>query len=300
MQNKSDTHLSTESSHKDELLSSSFDLGLSSPSKVNLFFRVLSRRPDGFHEIASLYQAVGLCDTLYFRKSGHLNVTCSHPSLSTGESNLVTKAARLFFQKTGIKSAADIHLVKNIPVEAGLGGGSGDAATTLWGLNELYGRPVDLFKLIEWGATLGSDVAFFFSSGSAYCTGRGEKLESLPPLDLPAKVTIVKPQEGLSTPVVYKSCRVGDFPTRSPKESLLSFQQGKGDFYNDLEIPAFFLLPSLKEIKTLLESSGFSHALLCGSGTAFFCLGEGSLEETDRWQVYQTHFIHRKDGYWYE
>lgn len=300
MLSKSATHLSAEFSPKDGLLSSSFDLVLSSPSKVNLFFRVISKRPDGFHEIASLYQAVGLYDTLYFRKSSHLSVTCSNPSLSTGESNLVTKAARLFFQKTGMESAADIHLVKNIPVEAGLGGGSGDAATTLWGLNELYGRPAGLSELMEWGATLGSDVAFFFSSGCAYCTGRGEKLESLPPMDLPVKVTIVKPKEGLSTPLVYKNCRVENFPLRSPEESLISFQQGKGDFYNDLEIPAFSLLPSLKEIKTLLESAGFSHALMCGSGTAFFCLGEGSLEETTRWQVYNARFIHRKDGDWYE
>lgn len=286
--------------NKGELFSSSFDLVLSSPSKVNLFFRIIAKRSDGFHEIASLYQAIGLYDTIYFTHSDTLRVSCSDSSLSCDDSNLVTKAARLFKAKTGIDPAVHIHLMKNIPVQAGLGGGSGNAATTLWGLNELYGRTASEKDLEIWSRDLGSDVPFFFSRGSAYCTGRGEKLEEVGPISLPSHVTIVKPKEGLSTPLVYKSCRIEEFPRRNPKMSLQSFLKGHGEYYNDLEIPSFAILPSLKEIKAMLASSGFSHVVMCGSGTAFFCIGQGVLTKTHAWQVIQAPFIWRKDKGWYE
>jgi len=285
---------------KDELKSSSFDLVLSSPSKVNLFFRVIAKRSDGFHEIASLYQAIGLFDTLYFKRSDALQVTCSDKTLLCDDSNLVTKALRLFQSKTGIDLSVHIHLVKNIPVQAGLGGGSGNAATTLFGLNELYGRPATHKELEVWSSELGSDVPFFFSSGSAYCTGRGEMLENVGPLTLPSHLTIVKPLEGLSTPLVYKNCRVDEFPSRDPEKSLQSFMQGGAEFYNDLEIPSFAILPSLKETKAMLASSGFSHVVMCGSGTAFFCIGEGSIEQDSSLLIRKVPIIQRKDNGWYE
>lgn len=285
---------------KDELISSSFDLVLSSPSKVNLFFKVIAKRVDGFHEIASLYQAIGLYDTLYFKRSDALRVTCSDNTLLCDDSNLVTKALRLFQSKTGIDPSVQIHLVKNIPIQAGLGGGSSNAATTLFGLNELYGRPASSKELEVWSSELGSDVPFFFSSGSAYCTGRGEKLHNVVPLSLPSHLTVVKPKEGLSTPLVYKNCRVDEFQVRDPEKSLQSFIQGEPEYYNDLEIPSFAILPSLKEMKTMLASLGFSHVVMCGSGTAFFCIGEGTIPKDCPWQVQNVPFIQRKDNAWYE
>jgi len=300
MQSKQDLHLSFKDTLKDELSSSSFSLVYSSPSKINLFFRVLSKRPDGFHEIASLYQAIGLYDTLYFCKSKKLQLTCSDSALKVDESNLVMKALNLFFANTQITETVHIHLDKIIPVQAGLGGGSGNAATTLWGLNELFGRVVTTDTLIEWAGILGSDVPFFLSGGSAYCTGRGEKLESVSLKNPPLSITIVKPRVGLSTPLVYKNCHPEEFIQRDPKKSLASFLSGEGEYYNDLEIPSFALIPSLLEIKIQLESYGFSHVVMCGSGTSFFCVGPGTIPKTAPWHIYEAPLVRRSDNGWYE
>ncbi|MCX6990243.1 MAG: 4-(cytidine 5'-diphospho)-2-C-methyl-D-erythritol kinase [Chlamydiae bacterium] len=300
MQSKQDLHLSFEEILKDELSSSSFSLVCHSPSKVNLFFRVLSKRLDGFHEIASLYQAIGLYDTLYFRKNNKLQLTCSDKELKVDESNLVMKAALLFFTNTQIPEAVHIHLDKKVPMQAGLGGGSANAATTLWGLNEFFGRVVSTSTLIEWASCLGSDVPFFFSNGTAYCTGRGEKIESISLNNLPSSITIVKPMLGLSTPLVYKNCLPNSFIQRDPKKSLSSFLIGQGEYYNDLETPSFSLIPSLQEIKETLKSYGFMHVVMCGSGTAFFCIGPGIIPKNPPWHIFEAPLINRSDNGWYE
>ena len=300
MQSNQGLHLSFEKTLKDELKSSSFSLACLSPSKINLFFRVISKRRDGFHDIASLYQAIGLYDILYFRKSDKLELTCSDLKLKVDESNLVMKAAHLFFLKTKILEPVHIHLHKKVPMEAGLGGGSGNAATTLWGLNELFGRVVSIDTLMEWACLLGSDVPFFFSHGSSYCTGRGEIVENVLLKNLPPSITLVKPLVGLSTPLVYKNCKPEEFTQRDPKLSLASFLEGRGEYYNDLEIPSFALIPSLLEIKVELKSYGFSHVVMSGSGTSFFCIGSGDIPKHVPWQVYKVPLVQRTDNGWYE
>ncbi|KAL9190869.1 hypothetical protein ACHAXT_000575 [Thalassiosira profunda] len=156
--------------------SSSDALTLFSPCKINLFLRILRKRPDGFHDLASLFQAVGFGDTLHLSlatKDGD-EFTCNMEGVPTDSSNLVLRALELMRQKTertDVFFSAD--LVKRVPAQAGLGGGSANAATAMWGANELMGRPATLEQLIEWSGELGSDITFFLSRGTAYCTGRG-------------------------------------------------------------------------------------------------------------------------------
>lgn len=257
---------------------------LFSPAKLNLFFRVLKKREDGYHEIASLYQTVSLGDTLSLQYAEESALTCDDPSLSCDKSNLVWRALRLFEKKTGISTQVHLHLTKKIPIQSGLGGGSSNAATTLWGLNQLYGAPASEKELRFWSGEIGSDVAFFFSPGSAYCTGRGEIVHDLPPLKQ-TQLWIVKPQEGLSTPEVYQNWK----PTYSQE----------GLYTNDLERAAFYLKPSLSSLKKKLLSLGFENVTMTGSGTAFFCMGEVEnpfLQDVD---FFPVNFVWRKQENWY-
>ncbi|PIS01944.1 MAG: 4-(cytidine 5'-diphospho)-2-C-methyl-D-erythritol kinase [Chlamydiae bacterium CG10_big_fil_rev_8_21_14_0_10_42_34] len=227
-----------------------------SPAKLNLFFRVLSKRPDGYHNIVSLFQAIDLFDRLFFSPSTKDIFTCTDPSIPTDDSNLINKALTLFKAHFPTPTL-HIHLEKNIPVEAGLGGGSSNAATTLWALNELTNRPATLPELIEMGSKLGSDVPFFFSQGTALCRGRGEILDpySIPPLS----GYIAKPSYGLSTPAVYQNVRIDES------------SQTESPYFNDLEAPAFRLEPRLATLKAHLQKQ-FQNVIMTGSGTALFCL----------------------------
>jgi 4-diphosphocytidyl-2-C-methyl-D-erythritol kinase len=289
----------SDSFRKDEFQNSSFQFILRSPAKVNLFFRVLSKRTDNFHEIASLYQAIGLCDTLYFQLDRPYSFSCYDSVLTMDHTNLVVRAADLFFARTGIQKQGFIGLKKVIPMQAGLGGGSSNAATVLWGLNELFERPASLKNLIEWSAELGSDVAFFLSSGTAYCTGKGEILQEVVLPVSRSPITIVKPSYGLSTPLVYQNMHLDQLTQRSPLDTLSQFLQGFPVYYNDLEVPSFFLLPSLKQMKDMLRSAGFSQVLMCGSGTAFFCLGDADISHLNIGDVYRTSFVNRLENRWY-
>jgi 4-diphosphocytidyl-2-C-methyl-D-erythritol kinase len=240
----------------------------SSPAKINLFFRVIRKRSDGYHEIASLFQAIDLCDTIYFSEDERDSLTCSDPALPCDGTNLVMKALHQFRSRFALPFGVEIHLEKRIPCQAGFGGGSGNAATTLWALNQMAGRPAALKQLMEIAAQIGSDVPFFFSSGTAYCTGRGEILE---PFNLPRTVTgwLAKPPFGLSTPLVYQETRIEELPFRDPRRSLAEYPL----FYNDLEPAAIRLEPRLQHFRNQLEQQGFDSVTMTGSGTAFFCIG---------------------------
>lgn len=239
-----------------------------SPAKLNLFFRVLRKRSDGYHEIASLFQAIDLCDKVTIEIAERDSLSCSDPELPCDATNLALKALYLFRQNFPFSFCTHILLEKNIPMQAGLGGGSGNAATVLWGLNELCGRPASVEQLREIGSQLGSDVAFFFSTGTAYCTGRGEILETV---SLPESIEgwLAKPSFGLSTPLVYKETRADALPNRDPREALRTYP----NFFNDLEPAAFRLEPRLIAFKNKLDAMGFNSVTMTGSGTAFFCLG---------------------------
>lgn len=273
-------------------------LSLISPAKVNLFLRVLRRRPDGFHDLASLFQSISLHDTLHVRLTDRDRLTCDRHGLPTDGSNLVLRASELFRKKTGLHTYVDVHLEKRIPMEAGLGGGSSNAATMLWALNELTGRPATLAELQSWAGAIGSDVAFFLTEGSAYCTGRGECLLPLPALAA-RELTIVKPLEGLSTPRVFAALNVDHLPLNDPQASLESWVRGQPVYFNDLEQPAFCLLPALRQLKEVLQRSGCEMVLMSGSGTSFFCMGGAQPSLMRGLQVFPARFLNRLPGTWY-
>lgn len=246
-------------------------LKLISPAKINPFLRIIKKREDGFHELASLFQAVDLVDILSFEASSEDSFTCSNPNLPVDASNLVVKAVNLFRARSGKTFPLHIHLEKHIPVEAGLGGGSSNAATALYALNLLSGKPYSDAELAALGAELGSDVSFFFSSGTAYCTGRGEIVEDI---KLPhASYTLCKPSFGSSTPAVYKALKLDSCSTTDPKILLSNFQNNTPHFINDLEPAAFAVYPALEAYKTSLLAAGFEAVLMSGSGSTFICIG---------------------------
>ena len=156
--------------------SNSSSLNLFSPAKINIFLRIVRRREDGFHDLASLFHVIDLGDDMTFTLlppgSTSDQLTCNFPDVPTDESNLVIKALNLFRRKTGATDRFSVDLFKRVPHGAGMGGGSGNAATTLWAANEMCGRPATAEQLLEWSGEIGSDISVFFSSGAAYCTGR--------------------------------------------------------------------------------------------------------------------------------
>lgn len=275
------------------------DTTVLAPAKVNLFLRILRRRDDGFHELASLFQAISVCDTLRVWKLDPSTSVASSMSivqandresaeLTADEDNLVLRAIRVFEEKSGIVQPLRVELEKCIPIQAGLGGGSADAAAALFAANRLAGYPASMADLRSWAGDLGSDVSFFFSTGTAYCTGRGEKISSLPPLD-PADVLIVKPTEGLSTALVYQTLDLSRLSTVDPVELLAALRMPDGllkqdSYVNDLEGPALELQPRLAEIKATLKSRGWQVVLMSGSGTSIFALGEPEGMPLSGWQ----------------
>ena len=191
-----------------------------SPAKINLFLRILRRRCDGYHELASLFQAIDLGDWLTFTLAEADQFTCSDATLSCDSSNLVSKAVALFRLKSGLQFNIKIHLEKKIPVQAGLGGGSSNAATTLWALNALHNHPFTLQELQSWSSEIGSDIPFFFSQGTAYCTGRGEVVRNLPPLTMQQPLSLYKPPEGISTPALYQALQLAHCAPLDPEKLL--------------------------------------------------------------------------------
>src|ERR1700722_692158 len=247
-------------------------LTLFSPAKINFFLRILGKRRDGYHELASLFQTIDLGDTLTFSLAHDEDrLTCSDLTLACDASHLVTRAVDLFRLKTDLRFFVTIHLEKHIPIQAGLGGGSSNAATTLWALNALHDYPVDQQDLQIWSAQIGSDAPFFFSQGTAYCTGRGEKVRNLPPVRFYEEgISLSKPNEGITTPAVYKALQLERCSKIDPEEIIAGFYSGHPTFLNDLEEPAFRLLPILQLYKKELRNKGVINATMTGSGTAFF------------------------------
>jgi len=282
-----------------------------SPSKINLFLRVTARRPDGFHDLASLFHVIDLGDYMSFAKSSSETkdtLICNDPTIPTDESNLVIKALNLFRAKTGITQRFWIELDKRVPHGAGLGGGSGNAATTLFAANKLCGSPATEAELLEWSGEIGSDISVFFSKGAAYCTGRGEIVEDVePPLDLATKMLLVKPPAGCSTPAVFKAL---DLDSRS-KVDPLELMKGLSETgcsetvcINDLEAPAFTVLPELAELKEKLKAATEDAVVfMSGSGSTIVVIGDDQVpafvaEDATLFKS-PTRLITRKEGDWY-
>ena len=261
----------------------------------------MGRRLDGYHNLSTLMHTIDLGDWIRIDLNDRDVFTCSDPNLPTDSNNLIVKALNQFREKSGLNPQVSIHLEKRVPIEAGLGGGSANAATVLWGLNQLCGNPASIDQLIAWSADIGSDVPFFLSNGCALCTGQGITVQNQAPLPNDS-LWIVKPRFGLSTAKVYAELDLEEnkSPIRDNTELLQYFLDGNPQYFNSLEKAAFSLRPQLKEIKEELMSAGFDFVLMSGSGTSFFCLGGGTPGTIPDLDYYQAKFIHREEGQWYK
>lgn len=253
-----------------------------SPAKINLSLDVLSRRADGYHELQSVTHCVGLFDTLSIDMSGSpgLSLRCSSPNLS-GDDNLCLKAARAWLQaakalegKRSYFPGIRLTLDKKIPVGAGLGGGSGNAATTLLALNGYFDTPLDDGQLLEIASGLGADVPLFLQGGCALIEGIGEKLTPLPALS--GSVVIIQPDRHASTPEVYRRFDEMNPPSQRSTPALLEAVRA-GDLSsiatnlgNDLQIAAQSLGVDVELPLRLLKKYGAIGAQMSGSGAASF------------------------------
>ncbi len=262
---------------------------ISAPAKLNLTLEVVRRRDDGFHELRSVFLALDLVDTITVEGSPSITLSCSDPDLETPE-NLVWRAAEALRKEGGLRTGALLTLVKRIPVAAGLGGGSSDAASTLLALNALWNLGYPRARLQEIGATLGSDIPFFLgTSPLARVTGRGELLEPLPmPSHLGAtRFILVKPPVGISAGAVYRAyppSRWSDGHDRTGswfRELTALLPSGEVRVpapFNDLEAIALQVAPEAAVARDLLLEAGVTRPVMAGSGSTFFALVHGDDE----------------------
>lgn len=248
--------------------------------KINLYLDVLGKRPDGYHEIKSVMHTVSLCDTVTVTLGGEgRRMTCSDPTLTCGEDNLCLRAANAFFDAIGSDEGCSLHLEKRLPREAGLGGGSADAAAVFRALNTLCGEPLSREELIQVSAKVGADVPFCLVGGSCLAEGIGERLSPFPTLP-PCHLVISGGIGHVSTPEAYRQI---DTTPPQKKGDFVAFEAAMrgGDLkeickhlYNRFEDT----LPSSQKVKAILREEGACGALMTGSGAAVFGLFEG--EET--------------------
>jgi len=252
---------------------------LQAPAKINLTLRVQGKRLDGYHTIESVMQTLTLSDSLTFESAAEgIFFSCSESDLE-GEDNLVMQAARLLQARSAVPRGARIHLEKRIPLQAGLGGGSSDAATTLTALNEMWDLHLPLEDLSTLAAELGSDVAFFLNAPSAIAHGRGDIVTPIAH-QVQAFVLIAKPVAGLATREVYARLQAmpqlqdDDFYFHCAAQAMARALQS-GDvgaiaraMVNDLERPAYSLMPDLVRLRERMRQQGCLGVLLCGSGSA--------------------------------
>ena len=256
------------------------EVRLQSACKVNLLLNILGKRPDGFHELETLMQPVGIYDFLTLKTGGAgIELSCNHPELPTGRDNLVYRAAEKFVETAGIAGGVTIHLEKNLPLAAGLGGGSANAAVTLLGMNQLHGTPLSETDLHRLAAELGSDVPFFLQDQPALARGRGEQIV---PLDRFAalrgkEILLIHPGFGVSTAWAYKN--LARFPdalqgrpgrAESLATSLALGNLNPAEFYNSLECPVLEKFPLLAMFIEFLRGQGALAAMMSGSGSTTF------------------------------
>lgn len=253
-------------------------LTLYAPAKVNLTLTVGDRRPDGYHDVSTVMQAVSLYDTLILTHGGAgLTLTCTDPAVPSDATNLVLRAAGRFFKETKLPVPdLHLHLRKRIPSQAGLGGGSSDAAAVLRALRTLYAPDISDGRLETLAARLGSDVPFFIRGGTQLATGRGEVVSPLPQLAA-GWFVVVKPDEGYSTAEMYRrldepgSVLVRNSRYMQDAVAANNVHAVAVELHNSFErvVPKD---SSLRTIKDALRAQGALGTLLSGSGSAVFGL----------------------------
>jgi 4-diphosphocytidyl-2-C-methyl-D-erythritol kinase len=283
---------------------------LPSFAKINWVLRVLGRRLDGFHELSTIFQTITLHDKLKFtaRDDDRLHLACSSPDIPVDESNLILRAAIALRDQYSGRKGASIHLKKVIPVEGGLGGGSSNAAIALLGLSNLWEIKTNKQELTEIGASLGADVPFFLTGGTALGMGLGTRVR---PMDEVAArhLLIVKPHSKVSTAQAYKSLNAPAL-TKADSDIILSISRADEQFtdfhpdalHNDFEPVVFHLQPEIERVKDTLLRAGARSALLAGSGSSVFGVFDGSesrrraieiLEKDSGWRLFSCATLSR-------
>ncbi|MBC7604963.1 MAG: 4-(cytidine 5'-diphospho)-2-C-methyl-D-erythritol kinase, partial [Ramlibacter sp.] len=237
------------------------------PAKLNLFLHVTGRRPDGMHLLQSAFMLIDWADTLHFELRGDGAISREDLSTPLPQDDLVVRAARTLQAMAGITQGAHISIEKRVPAQAGMGGGSSDAASCLLALNRLWNLNFTVGKLAEIGVRLGADVPFFLFGGNAWAEGIGDKLE---PLTLPpARFAVVKPDQGIATAQIF----VDEALKRDTPAAIISgFAANPYGFgTNDLQAVARGLCPAVGDALEWLASQGLQ-GRMTGSGSAVFAL----------------------------
>jgi len=254
------------------------------PAKINFFLDVKGKRPDGFHELYTVMQTIDLGDELLLEEHDmSLSLTCDKPGLPVDSRNLCVRAAEAMRRAAGALAGVRIRLIKKIPVAAGLGGGSSDAAGMLRGLNRLWrlGMTEEMLRSVAGG--LGSDVPFFISGGTALCTGRGERIATLP--DMPSyPYVLVTPPIAVSTADVYRSLSAGASPAPVTAEECVRALSSEDParlaraLYNRLEIISGAHMRDVAKIKSILLAHGSLGAQMSGSGPSVYGIARDPAE----------------------
>jgi 4-diphosphocytidyl-2-C-methyl-D-erythritol kinase len=249
---------------------------LSAPAKVNYLLDVLRKRPDGYHDLRMIMQRVDLCDTIRISLSDNegIRVTCGRKGVPDGPENIAWRAAKAMLAFAKNPTGIEIEIIKRIPVAAGLGGGSSDAATVLMGLNDLLSLGLTVKQLMEIGVTLGADVPFFIFGKTAIAEGIGEKLTPIERIPLPW-IVLVNPNVHVSTAWVYKNLQL---TSGKDVNTMPNFFDNIAELCsileNDLESVTASRFPVISEIKEQLIRHGASASLMSGSGPTVFGIFE--------------------------
>jgi 4-diphosphocytidyl-2-C-methyl-D-erythritol kinase len=260
-------------------------------AKINLTLEVLGKRADGYHEVATVLQAIDLKDTLTFERRSGIDIECDHPDLESPH-NLAVKAARLLQAKVGCTEGVSISIRKGIPVAAGLGGGSSDAAATLLALNELWQLGLPRDQLLQLAAEIGSDAAFFLRGGTALGEGRGERVTPLPLLPL-RWVVLLRPPVDVTpnkTQRLYASLNPSHFTLGQFSKRMVDLLEQGGEIpssslFNIFERVAFATFPGLEGYWQRFLDLGADNVHLAGSGPTLFALVK---DEADGKKLYRS------------
>jgi len=280
-----------------------------SPAKINLFLQVLGKRPDGYHDLMSLMCCIGLYDTVSLTFGvKKIAVSCHHPGVPEDDKNLAFGAAHLFLKTLKKNEGVKIIIQKRIPVAAGLGGGSSNAAAVFLGLNRYYGYPFSIEELMSMGLSIGADVPFFIFQKPAIASGIGEKLEAYQNLKN-LKILLVFPDFSVSTADVYKKLNLGLTKCKKKLKSFLLNEQRfdpRCHLCNDLEAVTASKYPVINTIKEALLNHGALGALMTGSGPTIFGLFSDSnaasrasqaLFRIHKWETHLADMITQNTGY---
>lgn len=259
--------------------------------KINLTLDVLGKRSDGYHDVEMIMQSIELHDQITLRESDKINIICDHPLVPNDQTNLAYRATQLIQKKFSIKKGLEIEIEKNIPVAAGLAGGSSDAAGVLVGLNQFWNLDLSIQSLMKLGAELGADVPFCIHGGTALATGIGTdiaSIQSMPTIEL----ILIKPNLNISTGEIYAKFSAELVKKRPNIKDMIkaitekNLKLIKNNLINVLQDITMFYYPQLAVLKSQIEGLGLSPVLMSGSGPTLFVLMDSKAKADElAWKI---------------